>query len=72
MKVIGLLGGMSWESTQSYYRALNEGIKQALGGLHSVLYSVDFADIEPLQHEGHWDATGVLMADAPRAVKQTV
>ncbi|MDX1801925.1 MAG: aspartate/glutamate racemase family protein, partial [Marinobacter sp.] len=73
MKVIGLLGGMSWESTQSYYRALNEGVKQALGGLHSariVLYSVDFADIEALQHQGRWDDTGVLLAEAARAVER--
>lgn len=73
MKVIGLLGGMSWESTQSYYRALNEGVKQALGGLHSariVLYSVDFADIETLQHQGRWEDTGVLLAQAARSVER--
>lgn len=73
MKVIGLLGGMSWESTQSYYRALNEGVKQALGGLHSariVLYSVDFADIETLQHQGRWEETGDLLADAARSVER--
>ena len=55
MKTIGLLGGMSWESTQTYYRLLNEGVKGRLGGLHSaklVLFSVDFAEIEALQHKG--------------------
>lgn len=54
MKTIGLLGGMSWESTQTYYRLINEGVKSRLGGLHSaklVLYSVDFAEIEALQHQ---------------------
>jgi aspartate racemase len=57
MKTIGLLGGMSWESTVGYYRAINEGVKNSLGGLHSakiVLYSVDFDPIEKLQHEGNW------------------
>ena len=55
MKTIGLLGGMSWESTVSYYRTINEGVKNALGGLHSAkiaLYSVDFDHIMKLQHEG--------------------
>lgn len=67
MKTIGMLGGMSWESTQSYYRALNLGVKQSLGGLHSakiLLNSVDFAEIEALQHEGNWDATAVILGDA--------
>ena len=53
--LIGLLGGMSWESTVGYYRAINEGVKSALGGLHSgriVMHSVDFAPIEKLQHKG--------------------
>lgn len=55
MKTIGLIGGMSWESTSLYYSALNKGVKQALGGLHSAkvcLYSVDFYEIEKLQHLG--------------------
>ena len=72
MKTIGLLGGMSWESTVSYYRALNEGVKAALGGLHSAklcLYSVDFADIERLQHEGNWQATAEILCAAARAVE---
>lgn len=72
MKTIGLLGGMSWESTVSYYRALNEGVKAALGGLHSAklcLYSVDFADIERLQHEGNWQATAEILCEAARSVE---
>lgn len=72
MKTIGLLGGMSWESTAGYYRALNEGVKDALGGLHSaqvVLYSVDFDPIEKLQHRGDWDATAAILARAARRVQ---
>ena len=71
MKTIGLLGGMSWESTIPYYRHINEAVKQQLGGLHSariVLYSVNFHDIERLQHAGDWDAAGALLADAARAL----
>jgi len=72
MKTIGLIGGMSWESTQSYYRLLNQGIKARLGGLHSAqicLYSVDFAPIEQLQAAGRWDDAGALLADAARRVE---
>ncbi|MBD3897246.1 aspartate/glutamate racemase family protein [Halomonas sp. ML-15] len=72
MKTIGLLGGMSWESTVSYYRALNEGVKAALGGLHSAklcLYSVDFAEIERLQHAGDWAATAEILSHAARRVE---
>lgn len=57
MKTIGLLGGMSWESSAEYYRDINHGVKQALGGLHSakiILYSVDFAEIEQLQQQEDW------------------
>ncbi|MDP5133940.1 MAG: aspartate racemase, partial [Paraglaciecola sp.] len=57
MKTIGLIGGMSWESTIPYYRLLNQGVKQQLGVLHSakcILYSVDFQQIERLQHAGDW------------------
>ena len=67
-----MLGGMSWESTASYYRALNEGVKQALGGLHSAkicLYSVDFDDIEKLQTGGDWQAAAVLLSHAARSVE---
>lgn len=64
---------MSWESTQSYYRAINEGVKRELGGLHSariVLYSVDFAEIESLQREGNWDRMTEILACAARSVQQ--
>lgn len=73
MKTIGLLGGMSWESTQTYYRLLNEGVKRRLGGLHSaklILYSVDFAEIEELQHQGNWAETGNILSRAARALEQ--
>ncbi len=72
MKTIGLLGGMSWESTLDYYRAINEGMNRALGGLHSakiVLHSVDFAPIETLQHAGAWDAAAQILADAARGIE---
>ena len=72
MKTIGLIGGMSWESTVGYYREINEGVKQKLGGLHSakiVLYSLDFEPIEKLQHSDDWDATGSILADAARSVE---
>lgn len=67
MKTIGLLGGMSWESTIPYYRLINEGIKQQLGGLHSanlLLHSVDFHDIEVCQRRGEWDKAGDITAQA--------
>lgn len=72
MKTIGLIGGMSWESTVPYYRLINEAIKNRLGGLHSaklVLYSVDFHDIERLQHAGDWEAAGAHLARAARALE---
>lgn len=72
MKTIGLIGGMSWESTVPYYRQINELVKQRLGGLHSariVLYSVDFHDIERLQQGGRWDEAGDLLALAARALE---
>lgn len=64
MKTIGLIGGMSWESTAHYYRLLNEAVKARLGGLHSarcVVSSVDFAEIEPLQRAGRWDEAGAIL-----------
>ncbi|AYN29059.1 aspartate/glutamate racemase [Buttiauxella sp. 3AFRM03] len=67
MKTIGLLGGMSWESTIPYYRLINEGIKTRLGGLHSakiVLHSVDFHEIEACQASGEWDLAGDMLAQA--------
>ncbi|NVF14917.1 aspartate/glutamate racemase family protein [Vreelandella maris] len=73
MRVIGVLGGMSWESSQSYYRALNEGVKAALGGFHSariVMVSVDFAEIEAMQQRGDWDAAGELLASAAQGVER--
>ena len=72
MKIIGLIGGMSWESTVPYYCQINEAIKERLGGLHSakvILYSVDFHDIERLQHSGNWEAAGELLADAARSLE---
>ncbi len=72
MKVIGLIGGMSWESTVPYYRQINESIKERLGGLHSakiVLYSVDFHDVERMQHAGDWAAAGALLAESARALE---
>ncbi len=69
---IGLLGGMSWESTVPYYRTVNEVVKSRLGGLHSAkvaLLSVDFAEIERLQHAGDWDAAGELLAGAARSLE---
>ena len=72
MKTLGLIGGMSWEYTVPYYRTINETVKARLGGLHSaklVLYSVDFAEVERMQHAGDWDAAGRLLADAARALQ---
>ena len=71
MKVIGLIGGMSWESTASYYRIINETVKEQLGGLHSaklVLYSVDFHEVERMQQAGDWAAAGALLANAARGL----
>ena len=73
MKTIGLIGGMSWESTAHYYRLLNEAVKRRLGGLHSaslVLWSVDFAPIERMQAEARWDDAGRVLAEAARAVER--
>lgn len=72
MKCIGLLGGMSWESTVSYYQALNRGVRAKLGGLHSarvLLNSVDFAEIERLQHASDWPATARLLAGEARKLQ---
>jgi aspartate racemase len=72
VKVIGLIGGMSWESTMPYYRIINETVKEKLGGLHSarlVLYSVDFHEVERMQQSGDWAAAGALLADAARALQ---
>lgn len=69
---IGLIGGMSWESTAAYYRLANELVRERLGGLHSarlLLASVDFAEIEQLQTRGDWDAAGALLADVARSLE---
>jgi aspartate racemase len=73
MKTIGLIGGMSWESTVEYYRIINEAVREKLGGLHSaqcVLWSFDFHEIEVAQHRGNWDELTRRMIDAARAVVQ--
>ena len=72
MRTLGLLGGMSWESTLPYYRIVNERVRERLSGLHSaklVLHSVDFAEIEALQHAGDWGAAGAQLADAARGLR---
>jgi aspartate racemase len=73
MKTIGLLGGMSWESTALYYKQINEEIKNKLGSLHSakvVIYSVDFDEIEKLQHSGGWDKTADILATAAQNIEK--
>ena len=72
MKTIGLLGGMSWESTLGYYRIINEGVKNTLGGLHSAkiaMYSVDFEPIEQLQHAGDWEGTAKILTEAAQNIQ---
>ncbi|MFC4949889.1 aspartate/glutamate racemase family protein [Pseudonocardia sp. GCM10023141] len=72
MQTIGLIGGMSWESSAEYYRLANEAVARELGGLHSarlLMTSVDFADIEELQRDGDWDRTGVLLAAEARSLQ---
>ena len=72
MRRIGLLGGMSWESTALYYRLLNEDVRERLGGFHSarlVMSSVDFAEVEAMQVAGDWEAAGDLLADEARALE---
>jgi aspartate racemase len=73
MKTIGMIGGMSWESSLEYYRIVNEAVKERLGGFHSakcVMYSVDFEEIERFQHQGDWDAATEVMVDAARRVER--
>jgi len=72
MRTLGLIGGMSWESTVPYYRIINETVRERLGGLHSarmILYSVDFHDIERLQQAGAWDEAGRMLADVARSLE---
>ena len=67
LKIIGLIGGMSWESTVTYYKIINETIKKKLGGLHSakcILYSVDFQEIEECQANGNWEKSGEILGEA--------
>lgn len=73
MKKIGLIGGMSWESSLEYYRIINETVKQKLGGLHSaecVMYSVDFDEIEKLQHQGKWEDLTKIMIDCAQRLEK--
>ncbi|ANU18443.1 aspartate racemase [Planococcus maritimus] len=73
MKTIGLIGGMSWESSTEYYRMLNEQVKQRLGGLHSaecLMYSVDFEEIERFQSQGKWDEAGERLANIARSLEK--
>lgn len=73
MKTIGLIGGMSWESTAEYYRLINRAVRAALGGHHSakvLLYSVDFHEVEALQREGRWEEAGALMVDCARRLER--
>ncbi|MBT2617387.1 MULTISPECIES: aspartate/glutamate racemase family protein [unclassified Bacillus (in: firmicutes)] len=73
MKTIGLIGGMSWESSLEYYRIINEEVKAKLGGLHSakcILYSVDFEEIERCQAEGDWESSGELLGDAALSLEK--
>jgi aspartate racemase len=73
MKTLGLIGGMSWESTVPYYRQINQRINQQLGGLHSakiIMYSVDFQQIEALQRSGDWQQAGQLLAEAAQALQR--
>jgi len=72
MKTIGLLGGMSWESTELYYRLINQGVKEKLGGLHSAkiaMVSVNFQEIDVLQHSGQWERAGAILAGAAQQVE---
>ncbi|MEH7439632.1 aspartate/glutamate racemase family protein [Neobacillus drentensis] len=74
MKIIGLIGGMSWESSVEYYRIINEEVKKRLGGLHSaqcILYSVNFAEIEKCQSEGDWGKAGRILADAAKSLDKS-
>ena len=72
MKTIGLIGGMSWESTQTYYRLINQKVREQLGGLHSaklILCSVDFSEIEALQHQGDWEGAAKILVAAAQSVQ---
>lgn len=73
MKTIGMIGGMSWESTISYYKLINEHVKKELGGLHSakiLLYSVEFSEIEALQSKGEWETCAIILRDVAQKLEQ--
>lgn len=73
MRTIGLIGGMSWESSAEYYRLINEAVRARLSGLHSarsMMLTVDFAEVEAMQVEGRWDEAGILLADAARRLER--
>ena len=73
MKTIGMIGGMSWESSIEYYRIINEAVREKLGGLHSaksIMYSVEFAEIEALQHQNRWDELAKIMIEAARSLER--
>ena len=74
MKTIGLIGGMSWESSIEYYRIINQSVREKLGGVHSaksVMLSVDFAEIEPLQHQGKWEETGKILVESAQSLEKS-
>ena len=74
MKTIGLIGGMSWESSIEYYRIINQTVKARRGGLHSaksLMYSVDFADVEILQHQGRWAEAADMLVDAAKRLQNS-
>ena len=73
MKTIGMIGGMSWESSIEYYRIVNQAVRKKLGGLHSaksIMYSVEFAEIEELQHQNQWDKLAEIMVEAGRSLER--
>ena len=73
MKTIGLIGGMSWESSIEYYRIINEAVKEKLGGLHSaksIMVSVDFAEVEILQREGKWSEAARMMVEGAKSLEK--
>ena len=73
MKMIGMIGGMSWESSIEYYRIINQTVREKLGGLHSaksIMYSVEFAEIEALQHQNRWDELASILIQAARILER--
>ncbi len=74
MKTIGLIGGMSWESSIEYYRIINQSVREKLGGVHSakcIMVSVDFAEIERLQHQGKWEETGQILIESAKSLEKS-